>query len=233
MCGKTSNESILIGKTRKKGKITVCDQCQLYLTPHFNYSWGKYQEKALFFDEARLVDDLGNLTLNRRQDLQSFLTAQNWQKKIDTWNAHNQEQISPDTHVPFYINLLQYRDIACAATQPEREQLGGLVYIVVDDEEARPHFHFRKNDSEGEWAISLTEPKYLKPMPRKLQQGEIDALIAHLQTRSRITSRTRYQSLISLWNDQNCELSTRYQKLNEDRVMPNYLLLADDRERNR
>ena len=57
MCGKTSNESILIGKTRKKGKITVCDQCQLYLTPHFNYSWGKCQEKAwkelLYRDRGR------------------------------------------------------------------------------------------------------------------------------------------------------------------------------------
>lgn len=52
------------------------NQCRLYLTPRFNYSWEKRREKALFFDEARLVDGPGNLSLDRRTDIQSFLTAQ-------------------------------------------------------------------------------------------------------------------------------------------------------------
>lgn len=40
-----------------------------------------------------------------------------------------------------------------------------------------------------------------------------------------------HYALLRIWNDQNCEESTRYQRVDKDYPMPDYTLLTCDKQR--
>lgn len=71
-------QSIVIGKTNKKAIITVCVNCTAYsYRPHFNYI-SKKQHFTISLISAELVDDMRNIELADRTDIEEFLN-----KKVD------------------------------------------------------------------------------------------------------------------------------------------------------
>ncbi len=76
--GYYASQSIVIGKTNKKAIITVCINCEGYShIPHFNYI-SKKQHFTISLLSAKLVDDMRNIELADRTDIEEFLN-----KRVD------------------------------------------------------------------------------------------------------------------------------------------------------
>ncbi|MCI8310384.1 MAG: hypothetical protein HFJ45_09600 [Clostridia bacterium] len=66
-------EKIIIGKTKKKALITVCINCECFShIPHFNYILKK-KSFTLNLLSVELVDDMRNIELADRTDIEEFL----------------------------------------------------------------------------------------------------------------------------------------------------------------
>ena len=210
-----NGKPIIVGRTKRGAEISICDHCEAYPAPHFNLAYGKGKEEALWFDAPKLVDSIGNLDLTTRMDLQDFLTTENWSRMISLWNENNKMQLSPYTHIPYYINLIQYQDCAAPLSRREIAILGASVY-VMEDQDQRPHFHYKRFNASPGICISLTEPKYLPPVPSPLSERELDRLLKGLTMADEKFGTSLYQRLLMAWNMQN------ETKVDEERDMPDY-----------
>ncbi len=107
-------QSIIIGKTNKKSLITVCVNCEGYShIPHFNYI-SKKQNFTISLISAKLVDDMKNIELADRTDIEEFLnkivdikdiektkkTAKKWNKQFARENRKTTD--SKDRYVVVY-----------------------------------------------------------------------------------------------------------------------------------
>lgn len=107
-------QSIIIGKTNKKSLITVCVNCEGYShIPHFNYI-SKKQHFTISLISAKLVDDMKNIELADRTDIEEFLnkivdikdiektkkTAKKWNKQFARENRKTTD--SKDRYVVVY-----------------------------------------------------------------------------------------------------------------------------------
>ncbi len=65
---------IVIGRTKKGALITVCDSCECFGRPHFNY-YSKEVVGAIDMLNPEFIDSFGNLKLEQRRDLEIFLNS--------------------------------------------------------------------------------------------------------------------------------------------------------------
>ena len=214
-----NGKPLVVGRTKRGAEISICDHCEAYPDPHFNFAYGEDNEEAQYFEKPMLLDSIGNLDLTTRMDLQDFLTPERWERMISLWNENNEQQLSPYTHIPYYINLRQYQDMAITTTQKERTELGATLYIM-EDQDQRPHFHYERQDG-SVTCISLTDAEYLPPVQKPLSEQELDRLMNCLDLVDDRFGLSLYQRLLMLWNKQNRTL------VDEDQDMPNYWLLRE------
>lgn len=81
-------QSIVIGKTNKKAIITICVNCEGYShIPHFSYISSKHHF-TLSLLSAKLVDDMRNIELVDRTDIEEFLN-----KKVDIKDIRKTKRI--------------------------------------------------------------------------------------------------------------------------------------------
>lgn len=111
-------------------------------------------------EKATLMDGDINMGLRDRRHLQEYMTFAHWQKLINTWNDHNTTKISQMLHVPNYINLHTRRKEQCYGVLQRKGQVIAKIYHLSDDEDERPHFHYRRPNG-TEVMISLTGAHYL------------------------------------------------------------------------
>lgn len=79
-------EKIIIGKTKKKALITVCINCECFShIPHFNYILKK-KSFTLNLLSAELVDDMRNIGLEYRKDIEEFLNKVVYIRHIEKTN---------------------------------------------------------------------------------------------------------------------------------------------------
>lgn len=223
------NDLILIGITKLNAKIWVCDHCAAYRTPHFIYQYKQNQSITLLIERAEVLDSRDNLELKYRRDLEEFLDAKAWAKLLGVWNEHNEMKVPGNLHRPFYMNLVQIQDIASVVTKKDRKFLNGaIIYIVVDDEEKHPHFHYRFPNG-NHVAISLIYPGYVAVTGRHLSENEIDKMYCFLQQENTLIGMTKYEELLLLWNEQNCtyEAASPYVSVDEKNEMPDYSRLKE------
>ena len=209
-----NGKRIVVGRTRHGAEISICKHCEAYGVPHFNFVYGEGRDEALYFDKPMLLDSVNNLDLTTRMDLQAFLTPESWKSLIETWNENNDQQLSPDTHIPYYINLLQYQDTAIVTTREEREHLGATLYVGVKDQDQRPHFHYERPDGSAV-CVSLTASKYLPPVEKPLSEQELERLVICLETPDNYGI-TLYRRLLEMWSCQGNAIA------DENQSMPDY-----------
>lgn len=234
---------ILIGTTKNKRKISVCKNCEEFAeVPHFMYENDNKRElETVSILEARLIDSLGNLELEEREDLEIFLSSTNdkynmtnWEVIKKVWNENNKTQIPKYSHKPYYRNLIEYVD-SCHFSDYDRDERLECARVYCEAEiELEPHFHYVLPDG-SDIAISFLEAEYLYPLKRKLTEREIENLITFLKG-SHSNNRwncTNWKLGIITWNRQNYRKSKgewesiypNHKKLDENLQMPDYRLL--------
>lgn len=227
---------ILIGHTKRGGKVTVCIQCKNYgYVPHFNYYYRRKRVLPLLIEAAEAMDHMGNLELKYRYDLEEFLCSlaperegTYWDLVVNAWNAHNKVQVIPHLHKPYYIDLKGFENHSLV-TGRHRKIPGPKrckVWIGTTDPEGTPHFHFVRENGDN-IAISMKGPFYMEPALHKLSRAELVDLLAFLEQEDG----TPFQDMVLLWNDQNQD-SPGAERLPENCPMPDYRTLETEDDGN-
>ncbi len=196
-------KKFLIGITDKNAKIYIYKNLEGYNDlPFFSYEIAKqnvYENNIseILIQKPKLYS-LGsrNLELCERNDLENFLYKLNTKKNctnyeyiISVWNRNNNIKVPSNTHKPNYINLeeREFLESGIGLNQEEilkikeKDELNNIkVGININETETKPHFHYIVSTGE-EFAISMLEPKYLEPIPRKLNKDEVNILIMYLK----------------------------------------------------
>lgn len=214
-----SDQKIIIGETAL-GNLVIIQPHSIIETPHFIYRISDDESINLKLMLAEVIQPGCNMKLRERYDLQNFLTLSVWQQMICTWNEHNHVQVPVMQHIPYYVNLRELRTVHYPGSQPPNDC---QVYIVQNDEDPRPHFHYLLPD-ETELAISLYGAFYLLPSRRILNRKERLELYQYLSAPTSTDGNVPYDQLIELWNNQNCLPSTQRGALPIDDIlcMPDY-----------
>lgn len=233
--------TILIGTIKNKVKISVCKNCEGFANiPHFIYEDEKKSETISIL-EARLIDSMGNLELQEREELEIFLSSinkkynmTNWEVIKKTWNENNELKIQKHSHKPYYRNLIEDVESCHFSNYDRDERLEGAKVYCGAEVELEPHFHYVLPDG-VDIAISFLEPEYLYPLERKLTEREIENLITFLKG-NYLDNRwecTNWKLGIIAWNRENCHqfkyewerIYPKHKKLDENLKMPNYRLI--------
>ena len=211
--------SCCIGQTKRKGKVYVT-QSQWTDIPHFTFVTADEKRIDLQIERAVTLEPLENIDLKDREDLQDFLTIHVWREIIQKWNQFHGRQVSPELHVPDYINLYSPRDTACLPIKSPDPILQGVKLIIgMDDLYALPHFHYVRPDL-SECVISLKDTKIMSR--ERLSDQEKSALYEYLHApcRNQWSDTTNHQYLLHLWN-----LSNPSNAMDENTKMPNYVMM--------
>lgn len=231
-------DKIIIGTTNNKAIVSICNNCDAYSIPHFNYSKGE-KHYSVEFERAIPLDHGNLMELNERTDLEKFFALYNedykitnWKLAVKTWNENNQMQIPNNLHKPYYRNMIEELDNYVISTTNNRNSLLDGMQIYCDEEvEAEPHFHIKFKDG-IDVAVYFDRAEYLYPLYRKLTDAEIDVLIKHLNSRCNIDyfkDYTNWQYLIFAWNNQNANVQgyiyPSKKELDESMAMPDYTKL--------
>jgi len=235
-------EKILIGKTKKKAKIYVCNNCQCFNIPHFIYDTKKYAISINIL-EAKYTDFCRSIDLSSKNDLEIFLNSNNnkynmtnWEVVKKIWNEHNEQQLPKYCHKPYYRNLVEDVDYFNISLQDRDERLDGGRIYCNEDSEKEPHFHYRLKDG-ADVVILFKEAEYMYPLERLLTNKEIDNLITFLKgtTKSEYGEENNWETAIFAWNNENYKANSHnngifpyYEKLQEDLPMPDYTKLKEE-----
>lgn len=194
-------EQILVDTTDGEEKICICNHCRCTKTPHFIWNPKRGRPIYLMLEKAMMLDHNTNLELQDRKHLQEYMTFARWQKLINAWNDHNATQVSQMLHVPDYINLHTRRKEQCYGVLREKGQLIAKIYLYSEDEDERPHFHYRRPNG-TEVIISLSGAHYLGPVPEELTRAERKILVQYLTSPMPNThgKRPAYECLCSWWD---------------------------------
>ena len=194
-------EQILVDKTDCEEMICVCDHCRCTKTPHFFWYPRRGKPICLMLEKATLMDGDVNMGLRDRRHLQEYMTFAHWQKLINTWNDHNTTKISQMLHVPNYINLHTRRKEQCYGVLQRKGQVIAKIYHLSDDEDERPHFHYRRPNG-TEVMISLTGAHYLKPVIEELTKSEKETLVQYLKSPmpGAYSNKSAYECLCNWWD---------------------------------
>ncbi len=211
-------ERVFIAKTALGGAIYVCDHCRCIREPHFCYRMASGNKMYLHIGNNGTCDNPGEFEMKNRWDLQNTLSNPDvWQEIIRQWNRHNSIQVSPNQHIPLYVDTPVHSEKRDWFTDPVILK-DARVCIILDDEDSRPHFHYMHGDGR-EAKILFTEPTYLEPSAY-LNSSEKEDLVQFLQQR-RIPkycfSNNIYEELIAFW-----EADSNHERVAEGVVMSDY-----------
>lgn len=171
------------------------------------------------------------------EDIEDDMTY--WEMIVKLWNKYNKEKTPKNLQKPYYRNFIEYIDSAHFNNIKESEKYldGGECYTQMDQERI-PHFCYRLKTGEV-FSILFEKPEYMKPIPRKLTQVELDNLVTFLNSNCEYKLKkgieeTNWEEGVSLWNDQNYEYNDyspkwfpKYKKIDENLQIPDYTKLND------
>lgn len=195
---KMEHNDILFDYTGTGEMICICDHCECE-TPHFAWYPRFGEPVRLMLEKAMTLEPCTNMELRDRFRLQRYLSFYNWHRLINAWNDHNRTQVSPNIHVPRYIDLMTAKHCFCRNKVSHQETVLGEIWMDGDDEDERPHFHFRRKNGTEE-IIALTGAHYLEPVTAELSRTEKAALAETLRGPSGTQDETVYESMCILWD---------------------------------
>lgn len=168
-------DEIPIMNTELGGMIRICKNCRCVQEPHFGYctpNGKEYYMKILKCDTCEYPADL---EMKYRWDLQNALmTPSGWKNIIEEWNLHNELKVPLNQHIPFYVDLHLYnRSDHYFWEGPIMK--GAKIYSFWNDEDPRPHFHYRRKDG-SEALICFDKPEYLEPSVRLSIQEKLELM---------------------------------------------------------
>ncbi len=167
-----------------------------------------------------------------QRDIEEDMTY--WDLVVKLWNKYNKQKTPKNLYKPYYRNFIEYIDRATFSNVKDREEyLEGATCYIKSAQERTPHFCYRLNTGE-EFAILFERSEYMKPIPRKLTQKELNNLISFLNAKNKL-GENNWQRGCRLWNEQNFDYNEnspswfpKYKKMNENIKMPNYAKLNDE-----
>lgn len=192
------HKEVLFDLTGTGEMICICENCSCK-TPHFSWYPRSGDPIYLQLEKAMPLEHCVEMDLKNRQHLQKYLTFVHWHKLVNAWNAGNCIQVSPLLHVPRYIDLMTCKMECCRYSVMQKDNCLGTIFLDMDEEDERPHFHYRRQNGTEEM-IALTGALYMEPVTAELSKTEKTALISTLRSSSGTESETVYESMCTLWD---------------------------------
>lgn len=193
------HNDIMLDITGTGEMICVCENCSCKI-PHFAWYPRFGAPVYLRLEKAMLLEPCTDMDPRDRHRLQKYLTFAHWHRLINRWNACNTVQVSPMLHIPRYIDLMTCKLNCCKQPVMLNGAVLAEVFLDMDEEDERPHFHYRRTNGTEEM-ISLTGALYLEPVTIELSKAERTALASLL--RSRDGSGIVYETMCAVWDTLN------------------------------